>query len=92
MPAVLASLSTVIGFKASLLMLVMLLASAPNSTPAQAATIKWLMLSVAAACVLGLVGGVGSIIAGRPWLGAGLGAVPTVYVVGLVVVLLVVQR
>ncbi len=92
MPAVFASLSTVIGFKASLLMLVLLLASAPNSTPAQASTIKWLMLSVGVTCLLGLIGGVGSIIVGRPWLGAGLGAVPTAYTIGLFIVLLVVQR
>lgn len=87
MASVLAVLSTIAGCLATLTMLVMLMAGGANASPAHITQIKWMMLGISAVGVAGLVGGIWAVVAGRPWLGAGLGGLPVVVVVVLVVVL-----
>lgn len=81
--AVLANLS---GLVASLFLLVMLMASGANSTPAQITLIKQLMLAVSVVALLGLGGGVWSLVMGRSWLAAGLGFFPCLFAVSLVTI------
>lgn len=82
-----AVLSAVAGGLATLTMLVMLMAGGANSSPAQITQIKWMMIGVALVGVIGLGGAVWAMIAGKPWLGAGLGIAPAVVVIAMIVVL-----
>ena len=87
MAAVFSVLSMAAGALATLMMLVMLMASGANSSPAQILQIKWMMIGVAVIGLGGLVGGIWTLVAGRPWVSAGIGIVPAVAVMVLVVVL-----
>lgn len=92
MTYVLSILALLGGAAASLLMLILLMAGMPNSSDAQLSQIKWVMLSVALVSLGGLGGGVAALIGSRPWLAAGIGVAPAVYVVILLIVLLAVQK
>jgi len=83
----LAILSTLTGMGATLLMLVLLLAGSPNSTPAQLSQIKWLMLSVAVVGLIGTVAAIWSMCVHRHGLGAAIGFAPALFVVILFVIL-----
>jgi hypothetical protein len=65
------------------MMLVLLLAGSPNSSPEQLAHIRMLMLLAAGVWLAGLVGAVWSHAVGRHGLAAGLGAAPTVFCIAL---------
>lgn len=73
---ILAILSTVAGAFASILMLVFLLACAPNSSPRQFAFLRSLMFIMTAAGAAAFIGAVIALVADRPWLAASLGASP----------------
>ena len=81
-------LSCLISAGATLMMLVLLLAGSPNSSPQQLAQIKWMMLGVAALGLLGLVGAIVAMVMGKHWPAAGIGIAPAVGVVVLFIVLL----
>jgi hypothetical protein len=91
MAAVFSVLSMAAGALATLMMLVMLMAGGANSSPAQILQIKWMMMGVAVIGLGGLVGGIWTLIAGRPWVSAGIGIMPAVVAIGMFVVLMVVQ-
>lgn len=84
LPTILAALSTVIGLLSCLTLVVLLLASGANSTPAQAAQIKMLVLVTLCAGMAALVGAVLCLIWGRPWTAAIVGGVPTVWMIGFI--------
>jgi hypothetical protein len=92
MAAILAVLSTLTGIGATLVMEVMLIACAPNTKPAEAAQIKALMLGMAAAGVIGFAGAIWGFWVGRHWLSAGLGILPLVVAIVMIIVLLAVQK
>jgi hypothetical protein len=84
---ILAILSAVASGGATLLALVLLVACAPNSTPAQSRMLECLAAALVAACGLGLVGCVTSLMARRGPLAVALGLSP-IAVVAVVVGLL----
>ena len=91
MHLLLAILSTLSGIGATLLMLILLLAGSPNSTPAQLSQIKWLMLSVAFFGLFGVVAAVWSMCIHRYSLAAAFGFAPVLFVVILFIILLKTQ-
>jgi hypothetical protein len=88
MAVIVAVLSTLAGAGASLMMVVLLLASAPNSKPEQWMQIKMLMLAVAIMGFLGLVGAVWAMCVDRPWLASAAGIMPAGVVIVMLAVLL----
>lgn len=92
MSSVLAVASSLVGALATLLMLTLLLASAPNSTPQQLSQINWLMLAVGLIGLAGLAAAVVALIAGRQWLAAGAGLAPAAFSVIILTVLLITER
>lgn len=91
-PSILAVLGALIGLCASGLMLILLLASSPNSSPQQWAQIRGWMIAVAAVALVGLAGAVWGLIVKRPWMAAGAGLAPAVFSVTAFVVILRSQR
>lgn len=88
MKYVLASLLTAGSGLITLTFLVMLMAGGANAKPAQITQIKVLML-VSTALGLGCLGGaVWAMLAGRPLTGAWVGAIPGVFCVVVVIVML----
>ena len=87
----LAVLASIAGFATGigslLLMLVLLLASAPNSTPERAELWKYLALGSIGVTALALLGGGLAMYYGRPWTGASIAASPAVIFVVTVIVL-----
>lgn len=69
-------------------MLVLLMASMPNATPARLAEIRWCMLTVALVGLGSLGGSVWAIASDRAWLAAGIGFAPVVFCIALFVFLL----
>lgn len=90
MSAVLAVLSMLAGVGATLMMFVLLLASAPNSKPEQLMQIKMLMLGMGLVGLIGLVGAIWAMIAGRHWLAAGIGISPAAAAIAMFIILLAV--
>ena len=84
----LAILSTFAGAAASLVMIVLLLAGSPNSSPQQLAQIKWMMIGVALMALAGIVGAIWAMVLGRHLLASGIGIAPALGVVALFTVLL----
>lgn len=91
MAAILAVLSTLVGLGATLMMVALLVAGMPNGSPAQLARIKMLMLGMALCGLIGLVGSIWAMVAGRHWLAAGIGVAPAAVAIGMFSVLLVVE-
>ena len=83
MATVIATLGTLTGGAATLLMLVLLLASTPNGKPEDLSRINWLMLAVALVGGAGMIGAALSMFAGRNWMALGIGLTPAIFVVGL---------
>jgi hypothetical protein len=84
-------LTVCVSILVTLMMLVMMAAGCANAKPAQLTIMKWLALSVAAACFAGIGGAVWTFIAGRYGWSTGLGAFPTVYIVVLVIILVKIE-
>lgn len=85
---VIAVASGVIG---TLMILVLLMAASPNSSPEQLRNIKLMML---AALVIGALMAIGAsilIATGRPWIGSIVGAFPALFVFGGMVYLSIAQ-
>jgi hypothetical protein len=91
-PSILAVLGAITGLFASGLMLILLVASSPNSTPQQWAQIRGWMIAVTAVAILGLAGAVWGLIVKRPWLATGAGLAPAVFSVTAFVVIRRSQR
>ncbi len=87
MPYAVSILFALAGVFASLLMLVLLLAGSPNSSPEQWAQMKTLILSVVCVGAVGLIGAVWAMIESRPWIGSAIGGFPVPYCVMLFVFL-----
>ncbi len=92
MPLVLAILSNIAGAFASFLMIVLLFASAPNSTPAQWAQIRAWLIAVTVVAFAGCVSSIWFMVAKRPWVAAGLGGMPTVFCILSFILILRSQR
>lgn len=92
MPIAFAILSTLLGLFVSLLMVVMLFASAPNSSPEQWAQIKNWLFAVTAAAVVGLAGSVWLLIVKKPWYAMGAGAFPVLFCIVAIVLIMRSQR
>ncbi len=90
MAAVVAVFSILAGVGATLLMVVLLLAGAPNSKPEQWMQIKMLMLGMGLVGIIGLVGAIWAMVAGRRWLAAGIGITPAAAAIIMFTVLLLV--
>ena len=83
-----AVLGVAAGVVATLMMLVMLLASMPNGSPQQLASIRNWMIATG---VIGVACAIAAIVlmsTGRPWWGAGVGAVPVVTTIASFIYLL----
>jgi cytochrome c biogenesis protein CcdA len=92
MSYVLAILAAAAGAFVSFLMVVLLFASAPNSTPAQWAEIRAWLIAVALVALGGLVGAVWLSVVKRPLLGAGVGALPALFCIVSFIIILRSQR
>jgi hypothetical protein len=79
MTYVLAILATIGGMGASVMLLVLLVASAPNSKPEMLAQIKGWMLAIAIVTAASVVSAVWLMVVGRPWLAAGAGGFPMLF-------------
>ena len=79
MPLFFAILSTIAGAFTSFLLVVLLFASAPNSTPAQWAQIKAWLIAVTLIALAGFASSIWFMLAKRPWVAAGLGGSPAVF-------------
>lgn len=86
-----AILSTLVSAVASLTMLVLLIASTPNSTPSALAQIKWLMLAVALVAFLGIGGSIWAMTSHRLSLATLIGIAPAVFSAILLLALLILQ-
>lgn len=84
----LAILSALVGAVTSLSMLILLVASAPNSSASQWATIKAWMMAVAAVGACGLIAAIWLMAVKRPGYGAGAGIVPAVFCVAAFIIIL----
>lgn len=73
------------GIVATVMLLSLLLASAPNSSPQQLRTIRRLMWLSGVGGLLCAVAGTWLLLAGRPWWGAAVGAVPVAATLTLLV-------
>lgn len=78
-----AILATAIGCGASLALLVLVMASLANSTPAQLTAGKRWMLVIAVGGFLTLATAVWLLVVGRPWTSALVGGFPLVAMIGL---------
>lgn len=92
MASVLAVASSLVGALATLMMLTLLLASTPNSSPQQMSHITWLMLAVGLVGLASLAAAVVALVAGRKWLAAGVGIAPAAFSIVLIIGLLVAER
>lgn len=92
MATAVAVLSNLSGIMVTLIMLVLLMASAPNSKPSELMTIKWLMSAAAVIGLACLVGGVWTLVSGRPWTSTGLGLAPILWNAVVLAVMLILQR
>lgn len=86
-PPILAVLSTIAGAGASGTMLVLLLASSPNSSPQQFASIRNWMIAIAVVALLGIVGAIWALVVKRPWHAAGIGLAPALFTLASFVIL-----
>lgn len=87
MAIALAILSTLAGLGASLLMTVLLFASAPNSSAAQWAQIRNWLIAIAVVALLGLAGSGWLLIVKKPWYACGVGGFPVLFsLVALIVI------
>lgn len=86
-PNILAVCSMLMGVGASVLMLVLLLASTPNSSPQQLAQIRGWMLAIGVLAAMSLVGSVWALIVKKPLPAAGVGALPLLFCVVSFIVL-----
>ena len=91
-PSILAVLGALVGLCASGLLLILLVASSPNSTPQQWAQIRGWMVAVMAVALLGLGGAVWGLVVKRPWVAAGAGLAPAFFSLAAFVVMLRSQR
>ncbi len=82
-----AILGIVVGALGTLAWLVLLVASAPNSSPQQAQMIKWLMIAAAVIGVAAVVAGIWLTVAGHAWPAAAIGALPMAALIAGVVIL-----
>jgi hypothetical protein len=80
-------LGTVAGLVVTVLVLTLLLAGSPNSSPEQLLRIKRLMLGTALVGLGGLIGAVWAMVVGRPALAGAIGAAPAAAGIGLLVYL-----
>ncbi len=92
MSIALAILSTLAGMFVSLIMVVMLLASAPNSSPEQWAQIRNWLIAVIVAAVAGLAGAVWLLIVKKPWYAIGMGGFPVLFCIVATVLIIRSQR
>jgi hypothetical protein len=92
MATIVAVLSNISGATVTLLMLVLLVASAPNSKPQELMTIKWLMTAAAVVGLGCLIGGGWTLVSGKPWTSTGLGLTPVLWNAVVLAVMLVLQR
>lgn len=83
-----AILSTLCGAAASLLMLVLIVASAPNSTPAQAAGLRALAIGTLAVALASIVGSASAVAIARSGVATVLGAMPLVWCVAAVALMM----
>ncbi|MBU6413197.1 MAG: hypothetical protein KGS45_06965 [Planctomycetes bacterium] len=82
-----AILSTLAGLGASLLMTILLFASAPNSSAEQWATIRNWLIAIALAALVGLVGSIWLLIVKKPWHATGVGGFPLLFsLIALIVI------
>ena len=75
----------VVGALATLMMLTLCVAGAPNSSPEQLRTIKLWMLAIAIVGVLTLGGGIWLAISGKAWMAAAISALPALSIFVLMV-------
>ncbi|HYD02151.1 MAG TPA: hypothetical protein VEB22_13070 [Phycisphaerales bacterium] len=87
MKYVLASVLTLGGAALCVMLLSLLLAGSPNSSPAQLARIKGWMLATVLVGLLGATGAVWAMAIGRPGLGAYAGAAPAAFCIAAFVYL-----
>ncbi len=80
-------ISMIVSVLFSLTMVVFLFAGMANSSPEQLAFLKRLVLSVTIVTAVSLVAAIWLLVVARPWWSAGAGALPTVYVIGLLIYL-----
>lgn len=85
--SIFAVLSILACIVATLLMLVLLLASAPNSSEAAYSLLKRSMWSVFIAGSLGVICGVWALIVDKPWTSAACGAAPLLFDIALLIYL-----
>ena len=90
MAAVVAVFSILAVVGATLTMVVILLAGAPNSKPEHWIQIKMLMLGMGLVRLIGLVGAVWAMVAGRHWLAARIGITPAAAAITMFTVLMLV--
>lgn len=83
-----AILSTLCGTAASMLMLVLLVASAPNSTPAQAAGLRAIAIGTVAVALASVVGSASAVAIARSGVATVLGAMPLVWCVAAVALMM----
>lgn len=82
---IVAIMALVIGVLGTLSLLTLLMAGGANSTDAQIRAIKMWMLVTAIGGLLTFVGGVWLTAIGKHWIGAGVGILPMVVLIGLMV-------
>lgn len=84
---ILAIVALLIGFVATGVMLVMLMASGANAGDAQIRQLKWLLASVVFVQSISLGGMIGLLIVERAWWAVGVGILPAAYAIALTAVL-----
>ncbi len=91
MQLALAIFASLVGLVASVVLLVLLLAGSPNSSPQQLATIKSWMIATGVVGVLGLVGAVWLMIVRRPMPAAAVGGAPALFCIIAFIIMLCTQ-
>lgn len=81
-----ALLSTAAGACGTIGLLVLCVASAPNSSEAQAAQIRFWAITASAVGVITLIGAITLLVFARPWLAAAVGGLPMAVLIGLLIV------
>lgn len=92
MPLFLSILSALFGIVASLFMLVLLLASAPNSKPDEWASIKGSLITISVVGLAGVIGAIWLMIVREPMAASAVGAAPGVFCILSFIIMLKFQQ
>lgn len=87
LPTILAIVALLIGFVATGVMLVMLMASGANASEVQIRQLKWMLASVVFVQSIALGGMIGLLIVDRAWWAVGAGILPAAYAITLTTIL-----